>query len=270
MTRGDLVGRKKYGENRIEQNVLLVGSCGSMAHAAIRPPKSEQNSPKPKPANVKPAKVIASRFTAAELIERLGDIPPDRIRLDVPPGQATEADLVRILDAENRVCEIVEGTLVEKTMGYEESRVAGFILTFLNLYLMRKNIGLAAGPDATLKLTTGLVRIPDASFVSWSKLPGRKHPKVPVPQLALDLAVEVLSRSNSKAEMTRKVREYFDAGVRLVWVIDARKRTARIFTSPTQSTLLKDGEALDGGDILPGFSLQLKDLFDAANRGAED
>ena len=66
-------------------------------------------------------------------------------------------------------------------------------------------------------------------FHSWNRLPGRESPKEPIPDLAPDLAVEVLSEGNTKAEMTRKVREYFDAGVILVWLIDPRKRTAQVF-----------------------------------------
>jgi Uma2 family endonuclease len=207
--------------------------------------------------------------TAAELIHSLGGIPASRIRIDVPPGQATEKDVLRILDTENRICEIVDGTLVEKSMGYDESCVSGFLLTFLNNFLLRRNLGIAAGPDGTMKLVTGLLRIPDVSFVSWDKLPGRKRPKGPIPSLTLDLAVEVLSRSNRKAEMKRKVREYFDAGIGLVWLIDPRKRNARVFTSTTDFTLLTEGDSLDGGAVLPGFRLPLRELFAVAMRGPD-
>ena len=215
---------------------------------------------------VEPRSTVESPKTVADLMRSLGDIPASRIRLDAPPGKATEADVLRILDRENRVCEIVEGTLVEKAMGNEEGRVT-FELTYLLAgFLRQHDIGVANGPDGTLRLTTGLLRIPDISFISWDRLPGGQYPAEPVPWLALDLAIEILSRSNSKREMSRKVREYFEAGMRLVWLIDPRKRIARIFTSPTEMTLLKEDDSLDGGDILPGFRLVLRDLFDAANR----
>lgn len=207
--------------------------------------------------------------TVADLIERLDGISPKRIRLDPPPGQATEEDVLRVLDHENVICELIDGTLVEKAMGYEEARLAGMLLTFLNVFLLRRNLGIAAGPDGVLKLTTGLVRIPDVSFVSWDKLPGRKPPKTPVPRLALDLAVEVLSRSNSKKEMRRKLIEYFDAGVEVVWFLEPQRRTLRVYTSLTDSTLLTEEDDLDGGDILPGFRLPLRELFEAVNRGPD-
>ncbi len=227
-----------------------------------------QSKAKPKPPLrdefVEPRTCSEEPRTAADLMKSLGDIPASRIRMDVPPGKATEADVLRILDRENRVCEIVEGTLVEKTVGYEESTVAGFLLTFLNNFLIQNDLGIAAGPDGTLRLTTGLLRVPDVSFISWGRLPGRRRPTKPVPRLALDLAVEILSRSNSKSEMERKVREYFDAGLILVWLIDPRKRSARVFTSPVNVILLNEDDSLDGGEVLPGFRLVLRDLFDVS------
>jgi Uma2 family endonuclease len=85
---------------------------------------------------------------------------------------------------------------------------------------------------------------------------------VPIPDLAPDLAVEVLSKGNTKLELSRKVREYFDAGVILVWLIDPRKRTARVYTTIEKSTLVRPDQALDGGAVLPGFVLPLADLLD--------
>ena len=78
---------------------------------------------------------------------------------------------------------------------------------------------------------------------------------------ALELAVEILSPSNRPGEMARKRREYFAAGTRLVWQIDPRKRTAQAFTAPRVSTRLDESQTLDGGDVLPGFTLPLRDLF---------
>jgi Uma2 family endonuclease len=112
-----------------------------------------------------------------------------------------------------------------------------------------------------LRLAPGLVRIPDLSFISWDKLPGRLLPAKPVPNLAPDLAVEILSEGNTKAEMDRKVGEYFDAGVRLVWLIDPKKRSARVYSSRRQSVLLREDQSLDGGEVLPGFSVALAELF---------
>ncbi|MDB5351091.1 MAG: hypothetical protein JWN86_2338 [Planctomycetota bacterium] len=230
-------------------------------------PRTLTRAEKPKKSADAPS---ASPRTVAELLEQLDGIPATRIRLDPFPGTATEADVLRVLDQENVICELIEGTLVAKAMGYAEARLAGMLLTFLNLFLMRRNLGLAAGPDGTVKLTSGLIRIPDVSFISWEKMPGRKQPKEPIPRLALDLAVEVLSKSNSRKEMNRKLREYFASEVAVVWFLEPRKRTARVFTSPTRCTLLTEADALEGGEILPGFYLPLHELFAAVGRGPDE
>jgi len=96
---------------------------------------------------------------------------------------------------------------------------------------------------------------------SWDRFPDRKRPKTPIPHLAPDLIVEVLSKRNSKSEMKRKLREYFAAGVRLVWIVDPRQRTARVYATVDQSVLIKEGQSLDGGAVLPGFVLPLDELF---------
>ena len=76
---------------------------------------------------------------------------------------------------------------------------------------------IVVGEAGMMRISQGLVRIPDVSFVSWDRLPEGKVPSEPIPALAPDLAVEVLSQGNTAKEMNRKRREYFEAGVRLVW-----------------------------------------------------
>ena len=89
----------------------------------------------------------------------------------------------------------------------------------------------------------------------------RSNPKTPVPHLAPDLVVEVLSKSNTKAEMARKLGEYFQAGVRLVWRVNPKTQVGHVYTAIDQWVLLNGDQALNGGDVLPGFSLPLFELF---------
>ncbi len=166
----------------------------------------------------------------------------------------------------NRICELVDGTLVEKAMGFEESRVAARLLALVGPYVDQNDLGICVGADGTMRIAPGLVRIPDVAFIAWDRLPGRESPREPIPDLAPDLAVEVLSEGNTPAEMARKVREYFEAGVSMVWLIDPKKRTARVYSAPDRSVLVHANQALDGGDVLPGFVLVLKDLLDRGKR----
>jgi Uma2 family endonuclease len=204
--------------------------------------------------------------TLADLRKRLGGIPLDRIWFRPAPGTATEKDVLDVEARENRLCELVDGTLVEKAVGFEEARLALRLGHLISAYLDENDLGICVGADGMMRIATGLLRIPDVSFVAWDKLPGRESPTGPIPALAPDLAVEVLSEGNTKAEMIRKVREYFETGVRLVWLIDPKKRTARVFSAPEKSILVRADQALDGGNVLPGFVLLLAELLDRGRR----
>jgi Uma2 family endonuclease len=202
----------------------------------------------------------------ADLLDRLGNISAERIRFRPPPGTATEQDIVEIEDRENRLCELVDGALVEKVMGYRESLLAGAILMFLREFVDTRNLGLVSGADGMMRLYPGLVRIPDVAFTSWDRLPAGRVPDQAIPDLAPDLAVEVLSKGNTPGEMQRKLREYFDAGVRLVWLVDPDARTVAVYCEPGRSTMYDEEQSLDGGEVLPGFRLELSRLFAELDR----
>lgn len=206
------------------------------------------------------ASVVAAK-TVADLLTRLGNIPARRVRLVPVPGTATEKDVIAVEAREDRLCELVEGTLVEKVMGFDESELAILISFFLSAYVRPRKLGIVTGPDGTIRLMPGLVRIPDVAFYSRARFPGGKRPRGPIPDLAPDLAVEVLSKGNTKKEMQRKLREYFEAGVLLVWYVDPKSRTAQVFTAADRGVTLHEGETLDGGVVLPGFRLPLSQLF---------
>jgi Uma2 family endonuclease len=199
----------------------------------------------------------------AELLARLGDIPPFRVRLHPPPGQATEADLLAALEApRKRICELVDGVLVEKAMGFREAGLAAYIITLLVNHVRPRKLGIVAGADGMVRLWPGRVRIPDVCFVARERLPGGKMPKAPIPDLAPDLAIEILSASNTRREMRLKRADYFAAGVRLVWEIDPDARTARRYLSADEEPVaLGAAETLSAAPVLPEFHLALGELF---------
>jgi Uma2 family endonuclease len=198
----------------------------------------------------------------ADLLAELGGIDPRRVLLTPPPGKATEKDLIRLNDRKRRRYELVNGVLVEKVMGLTESILALKLGSLLQAYLNVHDLGLLAGADGAMRLMPGLVRIPDLSFISWESVPVRGEiPDMPVGEMAPTLAVEVLSEGNTRGEMERKLREYFLAGVRLVWFVDPDQRTVEVFTAPDTARLLTQDQALDGGEILPGLSLAVREIF---------
>ncbi len=205
--------------------------------------------------------------TLADFIDRLGGISPSRVRFHPLPGTATEADLLKVLaKRRGQIYELVDGTLVEKAMGYRQSLLALVLAGMIRDFVHPRNLGLVSGPDGLMRLDAGLVRIPDIAFASWNRIPGRKVPTEPIPDLVPDLAIEVLSEGNTAAEMARKCREYFGAGVRLVWLIDPATRTAVVHLSPEEFSLHDAGGTLNGGNVLPGLTVPLGPLFAELDR----
>jgi Uma2 family endonuclease len=199
--------------------------------------------------------------TIDDLLQDLGNVPASRVRLRPSPGHATVQDVLDVHARERRLCELVDGTLVEKPMGYKESMIAIALAAALRDFVRARNLGIVTGEAGMMRLFPDLVRIPDVAFVSRDRLPGGKVPSEQVPLLAPDLAVEVLSPSNTQREMERKRGEYFRSGVRLVWIVDIDERAVNVYTAPEHPVKLSGSAVLDGGVVLPGFSLSLTDLF---------
>lgn len=204
-----------------------------------------------------------TEWTIADVQARLPGFPAHRIRIYPTPGTATERDVLEAEARSDRICELIDGTLVEKTMETYESMLAFALGYFLQRYLDTNNLGALAGEAGLLKILPGQIRAPDVSFIRWERLPGRHSPKAkpPIYAIAPDLAVEILSKGNTKAEMKRKLRDYFQAGVRLVWYIEPKTRTARAYTAVREWTEIGPNDSLTGGEVLPGFQLQLAQLF---------
>ena len=196
----------------------------------------------------------------AERLEDLGDISPDRISTNPAPGTAKAEDLLRARRETGRIYELVDGTLVEKAVGWQEALIASVLIQLLRNFLDANDLGVATGPDGLSRILAETVRGPDVAFVSWDRMPDGL-PTEPVPELVPDFVVEVLSVGNTRAEMARKRREYFHAGVRLVWMVDPRSRTVAVYTSSENVTVADEERTLDGGSVLPGWQVSLSELF---------
>ena len=211
----------------------------------------------------------AAPRTFADLLESLGEISPARILLNPPPGRATVRDVVQLHDHDRRLCELVEGTLVEKPVGYRAIRTRDRNCRRAPVFRASAKPGPGDRRVGHDGIFAGLVRIPDVAYVSWARIPGGRVPTEPVPHLAPDLAVEVLSVSNTPGEMARKRTEYFQAKVRLVWEVDPRARTVAVYVRDGAPLMvLTEDQTLDGRDVLPGFALSLRELFAELDRQA--
>jgi len=200
--------------------------------------------------------------TVADLLDRLGNVPADRVRLHPAPGTATEADVIAIEAKEDRLFELVDGVLVEKSMGFRESYVAMRLIMLLGPWVLARKLGVIVGEAGMMRLLGRQVRIPDVSFISYNKLPDGLVQSIAIPDITPDLAVEVLSKSNTTAEMERKRGEYFGAGTAVVWEVDLDKRSVRVFTSVQEFREVAEWEQLEGGNVLPGLSIKVGELFE--------
>lgn len=208
----------------------------------------------------------AGFITAADLQQQLGGVPLDRIRVVPAPGFATADDAIRIQDYEGRTCEVLDGVLVEKAMGYFEARVATVLIVLIDHYLAQNDLGIVVGPDGLVRISSSRSRAPDAAYFQWDKFPNRKLPLDPAPMLVPDLAVEVLSRGNTRAEMETKLDDYFAAGVRAVWIIDPARESAKIYETRESVATVASGGVLSAPRVLPGLEIPLTALLDRAGR----
>jgi Uma2 family endonuclease len=195
------------------------------------------------------ATVSSMPWTFAELHQRLGGIPLERIRMNPPPGTATEEDLLR---APKPTCELIDGVLVEKPMGNPESMVGLYVGSLLLNHVMAKDLGTVLGEEGYFRLRSGLLRAPDASFTPWTAFPHHDVPREAYWSVAPALIVEVLSPKNTRAEINRKLEEFFAVGTQLAWVINQRTRSAKVHTTSKHFEELDESGTLTGGKVLPG------------------
>ena len=156
--------------------------------------------------------------------------------------------------------ELSQGRLVrEPRPGARHGRVVAEVFKRLHEFVQRHDLGtveLECG--YRLREQPAVVRGPDVSFIAKDRLPA----SVPVGfwPFAPDLAIEVLSPSNTASEIEAKVLEYLDAGTRMVWVIDPETRSARIYAG-SEAHLVRESGDLSGGDILPELTIRLADIL---------
>lgn len=159
--------------------------------------------------------------------------------------------------------ELVRGELREMSpAGSRHGRIGAKILSRLLAYTEASGLGEVYNSDTGFVLSSNpdTVRMPDVGFVSRERADRVGDVEVFWPG-APDLAVEVISPSDSFAEVDEKVAEYLDAGCRMVVVVNPRRRAATVYRSRSEIVLLTANDVLDGGDVVPGWRLPLRELF---------
>ena len=157
--------------------------------------------------------------------------------------------------------ELIDGVPVKVTPSSDRSGwVGGRVFSRLERFVDDHDLGWAFPPETAFVLfdDRATVRSPDAAFVRRDRLHEFTDRFVPV---APDLAAEVLYPSDSMVDAMSKVTMYLQAGVRLIWLVDPAERTITIFRPDAAPKVLGDGDTLAGGDVLPGFSVPVAEIF---------
>jgi Uma2 family endonuclease len=161
--------------------------------------------------------------------------------------------------------EVVDGKIVELApMGANEVWLASELVFYLMSFARQHRLGRAV-PEMLFDLAPAVPhkRRPDAAFVSYERWPQQRIvPRADAWDVVPNLAVEVVSPSNSGNEIIGKVAEYFQAGVECVWVIYPLQEQVYVYTSPTQVRILTRADELDGAPVLPQFRLPVAALFE--------
>ncbi len=207
--------------------------------------------------------MIAHRTTSHTLAQRirdLGDIPLDRVLTDPPPGTATAEHWRRRVEA-GELVELIDATLVEKAMSYEASLIGATIIRILGVFVAAHRLGFVSGPDGMYRMLLGNFRGPDVAFVHRDRMRSQTFTGGPAGPAPPNLAIEVLSPGNTASEMTIKRREYFSVGVQVVWIVDPVAHSIAVYDTPDHFELFGADDQLSGGNVLPGFTVAVTDLF---------
>lgn len=180
------------------------------------------------------------------------------------PSMMTADELLAMPDDGNRY-ELVQGDLLCVSPsavwpGIVAGRVFGLLWSFLQGHARLGICGISE-TGFRLALDPDTVRSPDVWFVRTEHIPPVGIPEEGFWPGAPDLAIEVLSPSDRFVDVMRKVQEYLAAGAHLVWVIDPKGRSAAAFAPERMPLLLGEDDVLEGGDLLPGFTLRLGDVL---------
>ncbi len=199
---------------------------------------------------------MATAAISVSTPEPLGDYPETTAptAYQIPPG--------------DRLYEVVDGHIVDPPpMGCYESDIANLLAELIHEHARNRQMGRAFVELLfRIDVARGLKRRPDLAFVSAKKWPaGKRVPKGEAWDMVPDLAVEVVSESNTAKEVVQKVVDYLSAGSRLVWVVYPDLKQVHVYTDLTSAQILTEPAELDGGDVVPGFRLSLTELFEDAD-----
>ncbi|MHB8626145.1 MAG: Uma2 family endonuclease [Aggregatilineales bacterium] len=159
----------------------------------------------------------------------------------------------------DRMFELIDGEIIEKEVGsYVPSWVAGQIFLAIGIYLRQNPIGRLTGADGTYEMSDKNALIPDLAFTLKVRLPEHPIRSATIPP---DLTVEVKSPSDRYRALRRKAERYLELGTKMVWLVFPEKQLIEVYTTDADVETIDSNGIVTGGDLLPGFTLSVRDIF---------
>ena len=189
---------------------------------------------------------------------------PGQNQLETPAEEKVWTDAAFMaLNRDGHRYEIVNGELIDMgNSGAKHGYVCSILMILLGGYVHIQKLGAMFDSSTAFKMKSGNKRSPDVSFMAKERLQGLDELPDGFLEGAPDLAVEILSPSNTVAEIHDKLVEYFENGARLVWVINPKEKYVLVYRSSQEpDRLLKSVDSLDGEEIVSGFTLPVAELF---------
>lgn len=187
----------------------------------------------------------------------------ENLAIETPEKKVWTDEAFMALPDDGHRYEIVNGELMDMgNSGALHGYVCSTLMILLGGFIRTHNLGAMFDSSTAFKMKNGNKRSPDIAFFAKERLQGMTELPSGFLEGAPDLAVEVLSPGNTVEEMDDKIKEYFENGARLVWVISPTQHYVLVYRSAQEpDRLLKSVDFLDGEEVVPGFSLPVADLF---------
>jgi Uma2 family endonuclease len=192
---------------------------------------------------------------------------PTPLAIDDPSAKKSKKvwtdDEFMALNRDGHRYELVDGELIDVgNSGAKHGHVCSLLMILLGGYVHLQKLGVMFDSSTAFQMKNGNKRSPDVSFFAKERLQGIEDLPAGFLEGAPDLAVEVLSPSNTIEEIDTKITEYFENGARLVWAINPAQRYTLVYRNGLEpDRLLKLGDSLEGEEVVPGFTLPMAELF---------
>ncbi len=173
----------------------------------------------------------------------------------------TEAELMSLPEVGGKY-ELVEGALVVTPASIRHEMIESCLIMELRLFVKQNNLGRVGGSNLGCWMKNGNVRCPDVSFISTSRFKKLGRDMEGFLKGAPDLAVEIISPSNTIKAMKDKSVEYFESGSKLVWIVNPYDQSVVVLRTDGTEGVLNVNDSLEGEDVIPGFSLPVSELFE--------